>query len=113
MGCAGGFFRLVLVLSRRLFSSRPMLRTDLTQLLGIEHPIMCAGMGFFVTGPDLAAAVGHIFAHYFVRAASQVSNAGGIGTIGAVGLNPDGLRQVIRELKAKLAPGKPYGVATL
>ncbi|KAF4663596.1 hypothetical protein FOZ61_001500 [Perkinsus olseni] len=75
-----------------------MLRTDLTQLLGIEHPIMCAGMGFFVTGPDLAAAV---------------SNAGGIGTIGAVGLNPAGLRQVIRELKAKLSPGKPYGVDLL
>lgn len=48
--------------------------TALTALLGIEHPVMCAGMGG-ITGAELAAAV---------------SNAGGIGTLGAIGLNPKG-----------------------
>ena len=41
------------------------------QVLGIKYPIMCAGMGH-VTGAELSAAV---------------SNAGGIGTIGAIGMS--------------------------
>ena len=55
------------------------METGLTKLLGIKFPIMCAGMAH-VTGAELAAAV---------------SNAGGIGTIGAIGLNPKGLRTEI------------------
>jgi nitronate monooxygenase len=43
------------------------LRTPLCDLLGIDHPILCAGMGG-VAGPDLAAAV---------------TNAGGLGVLGA------------------------------
>eukprot|EP00662_Eupelagonemidae_sp_cell21_P039143 gene39143-1864_t len=41
------------------------MQTRLTQLLGIEHPIMLAGMAP-TSGPELAAAV---------------SNAGGFGTM--------------------------------
>jgi len=55
------------------------METGLTKLLGIKYPIMCAGMAH-VTGAELAAAV---------------TNAGGIGTIGAIGLNPKGLRDEI------------------
>ena len=64
---------------------------------------MCAGMGH-VTGADLAAAV---------------SNAGGIGTIGAVGLSIDGLRTEIRKIKSMLLPGNsicgtlPFGIDLL
>lgn len=50
------------------------------------------------TGPDLCAAV---------------SNAGGIGTLGAIGLSPKGLRKTIRETRALLSPGKPMGVDLL
>uniref|UniRef100_A0A7S1WGJ3 Nitronate monooxygenase domain-containing protein n=1 Tax=Alexandrium catenella TaxID=2925 RepID=A0A7S1WGJ3_ALECA len=57
-----------------------------------------------VTGADLAAAV---------------SNAGGIGTIGAIGLSPEGLRAEVKKLKSLLKPGDsiagtlPFGVDLL
>jgi len=76
------------------------METQLTKLLNLSNPIMVAGMGH-ITGPDLAAAV---------------SNAGGIGTIGAIPLDPEGLRTCIHDLKAKLNKGPglsgymPFGI---
>jgi enoyl-[acyl-carrier protein] reductase II len=55
-----------------------MLRTSLCDLLGIEHPIIQAGMGPFGSGAELAAAV---------------SNAGAIGTLGGAARPVEGLRQ--------------------
>src|SRR5438067_8771011 len=49
-----------------------LIRTALCDLLGIEHPIIQAGMGPFAPA-SLAAAV---------------SNAGGLGSIGTFGLDP-------------------------
>ena len=43
-----------------------------------------------VTGAELAAAV---------------SNAGGIGTIGAIGMSPEGLRAECKKLRGMLEPG--------
>jgi len=63
--------------------------TDLTRKLHIKYPIMCAGMGH-VTGAELCAAV---------------SNAGGIGTIGAIGMSPEGCRAEVKRLKTMLDPG--------
>lgn len=72
--------------------------TPLTQLLGIEHPILLAGMGMTSTA-TLAAAV---------------SNAGGVGVIGGVGYTPAQLRAMITELKALLIrPDLPFGVDLL
>jgi enoyl reductase-like protein len=74
-----------------------------TKALGIQYPIMCAGMGH-VTGAELAAAV---------------SNAGGIGTIGAIAMSPEGMRAEIKKLKSLLKKGDsisgtiPYGVDLL
>lgn len=46
--------------------------------------------------------------------ASAVSNAGGIGTVGAIGLSPEGMREEIRRLKGLLAPGiSAFGVDLL
>jgi NAD(P)H-dependent flavin oxidoreductase YrpB (nitropropane dioxygenase family) len=71
------------------------LTTPLTTLLGIQHPILLAGMARTSGGP-LAAAV---------------SNAGGLGCIGGLGYTPQQLRDIIHELKAHLtAPGLPFGV---
>jgi NAD(P)H-dependent flavin oxidoreductase YrpB (nitropropane dioxygenase family) len=71
------------------------LTTPLTTLLGIQHPILLAGMARTSGGP-LAAAV---------------SNAGGLGCIGGLGYTPQQLRDIIRELKAHMAtPGLPFGV---
>jgi NAD(P)H-dependent flavin oxidoreductase YrpB (nitropropane dioxygenase family) len=77
--------------------ANPKLPTRLTAKLGIDHPIMLAGMAP-AAGPDLVAAV---------------SNAGGIGTLGAIALNPVGLRRTIQETRAKLKPGAKLGVDLL
>jgi len=68
------------------------LRTRLTELLGIEHPIIQGGMAWTATA-ELAAAV---------------SNAGGLGVIGAGHMPTDVLREQIRNAKA--ATTNPFGV---
>ncbi|KAL6849152.1 hypothetical protein ACO1O0_008682 [Amphichorda felina] len=69
--------------------------TPLTQLLGIQHPIVLAGMARTSNGP-LAAAV---------------SNAGGLGVIGGFMYTPDQLREIITEMKANFKrPDLPFGV---
>ena len=69
-----------------------MIRTRLTELLGIEHPIIQGGMAWTATA-ELAAAV---------------SNAGGLGIIGAGHMPTDLLREQIRNAKA--ATDRPFGV---
>lgn len=75
--------------------ARPVFRTALCDLLGIEYPILLAGMGSRgkATPPALVAAV---------------SEAGGLGVIGGSGLTPDELRDAIRETRA--LTDKPVGV---
>ena len=60
--------------------------TPLTELFGIRHPIILAGMAR-VSGGALAAAV---------------TNAGGMGVIGGFMYTPDQLREHIAEMKAAL-----------
>ncbi|KAK0263480.1 hypothetical protein B0A54_00838 [Friedmanniomyces endolithicus] len=75
--------------------ARPTLRTPLCDLLGIEYPILLAGMARTSSSP-LAAAV---------------SNAGGLGVIGGLGYTPTQLRAIITEIKANLSsPDLPFGV---
>lgn len=64
----------------------------ITRLFGIQYPIIQAGM---------------IWASGW-RLASAVSNAGGLGLIGAGSMYPDVLQHHIRQCKA--ATDKPYGV---
>jgi enoyl-[acyl-carrier protein] reductase II len=72
------------------------MKTRITELLGIKHPIMLAGMAF-VSLPKLVAAV---------------SNAGGMGMLNCVAYTPDQIKDVIREVKS--LTDKPFGVnATL
>ncbi|MCJ1333477.1 hypothetical protein MMC10_010176 [Thelotrema lepadinum] len=79
-------------------ASPQKLRTTVTDLLKIKHPVMLAGMNV-AAGPKLAAAV---------------TNAGGIGVIGGVGYTPDMLREQIAELKGYLNdPNAPFGVDLL
>lgn len=68
------------------------LRTRLTELLGIEHPIIQGGMAWTATA-ELAAAV---------------SNAGGLGIIGAGHMPTELLRDQIR--RAKEMTDRPFGV---
>ncbi|MGH2586747.1 MAG: NAD(P)H-dependent flavin oxidoreductase, partial [Dehalococcoidia bacterium] len=71
------------------------LHTPLCDLLGIEYPIILAGMGG-AAGPALAAAV---------------SNAGGLGVVGATGYTPDELREMIGKLRS--LTDKPFGIDLL
>jgi enoyl-[acyl-carrier protein] reductase II len=71
------------------------IRTPLCDLLGIEHPIMLAGMGG-VAYAELCAAV---------------SAAGGFGTLGMAGLGPERIRDEMR--KVKDLTDKPFGVDLL
>jgi len=68
----------------------------MTELLGIKHPIMLAGMAF-VSLPKLVAAV---------------SNAGGIGMLNSVAYAPSQVREVIKQVRS--LTDKPFGInATL
>lgn len=74
------------------------LRTTVTDLLKINHPVILAGMNV-AAGPKLAAAV---------------TNAGGLGVIGGVFYTPDMLREQIAELKGFLHnQNAPFGVDLL
>ncbi|KAF4977685.1 hypothetical protein FZEAL_5825 [Fusarium zealandicum] len=71
------------------------INTPLTSLLGIQHPIVLAGMAR-TSGGRLAAAV---------------SNAGGLGVIGGFQYTPDQLREIIAEMKENFSqPDLPFGV---
>jgi enoyl-[acyl-carrier protein] reductase II len=72
------------------------MKTRMTELLGIKHPIMLAGMAF-ISLPKLVAAV---------------SNAGGIGMLNSVAYTPHQIKDVIKQVKS--LTDKPFGVnATL
>ncbi len=72
------------------------MKTRITELLGIEHPIMLAAMAF-ISLPDLVAAV---------------SNAGGLGMLNSVAYTPDQMKNVIQQVRS--LTDRPFGVnATL
>jgi len=71
------------------------IRTPLCDMLGIEHPIMLAGMGG-VSYAELAAAV---------------SNAGGFGTLGMAGRSHSEIADEIK--KTRDLTDKPFGVDLL
>jgi NAD(P)H-dependent flavin oxidoreductase YrpB (nitropropane dioxygenase family) len=69
-----------------------LIRTRLTELLGIRHPIVQAAMGY-VSGPQLAAAT---------------SNAGGLGLIASATMNLAELEDAITETAGRTSA--PFGV---
>ena len=75
--------------------TRMMLRTPICESFGIQYPIWLAGMGGVSMAPLVAA----------------VSNAGGLGVIGAATLGAEGLRREIR--KTRELTEKPFAVDLL
>jgi len=74
------------------------IQTPVTKLLGIQYPILLAGMNV-AAGPELCAAV---------------TNAGGLGVIGGVGYTPSFLRsQIARVKEALVDKNAPFGVDLL
>lgn len=79
-------------------ASPQVIRTTVTDLCKINHPVILAGMNV-AAGPKLAAAV---------------TNAGGLGVLGGIGYTPDMLREQIAELKSFLTDkNAPFGVDLL
>jgi NAD(P)H-dependent flavin oxidoreductase YrpB (nitropropane dioxygenase family) len=68
------------------------LRTPLTELVGVEHPVVQTGMGW-VAG---------------ARLVSATANAGGLGILASATMTLDELAAAIGKVKA--ATGKPFGV---
>jgi enoyl-[acyl-carrier protein] reductase II len=71
------------------------IRTPICDLLGIDYPILLAGMGG-VSYAELCAAV---------------SNAGGFGTLGMAGRSPDFIKEEMKKVRA--LTDKPFGVDLL
>jgi enoyl-[acyl-carrier protein] reductase II len=76
-------------------ANHPALYPEICDTLGIEVPIVQAGMGF-IARAELAAAV---------------SEAGGLGMIGAASLSPEELRSDIRKVRERT--DRPFGVDIL
>lgn len=83
--------------------ARPVLRTALCDMLGIEYPVVLAGMGPVaggLTGPVATAPL-----------VAAVSNAGGLGVIGGAGFQAERLREEINKVRSMT--DKPFGVDLL
>jgi len=82
--------------------SRPTLHTAFCERVGIEYPVVLAGMGPVAgTGEPVATA----------ELVAAVSNAGGLGVMGGVAYAPDVLRREIRKVRS--LTNKPFGVDLL
>jgi nitronate monooxygenase len=81
---------------------KKVLKTKLCEMLGIEYPVLSAGMGPTLIGEKAGAPV---------ELAVAVSEAGGLGVLGGSGYTVDELQQAIREIKKQT--DKPYGVDLL
>lgn len=69
-----------------------MFNTRMTELFGIHHPVMLAGMNW-ITEPGLTAAV---------------CNAGGLGMLATARFSPDEARENIREIRRRT--DRPFGI---
>ena len=75
--------------------ARPVLHTRLCDILDIEYPIILAGMGGVATAELVAA----------------VSDAGGLGIIGAASMPPEEIERQVRRVRDLTS--KPFGVDVL
>jgi nitronate monooxygenase len=78
-----------------LDSTKGKLHSSVCDLMNIKYPIIQAGMSGFTTSTLVA----------------EVSNAGGIGILGAARLSPSKLKESIQDIKKKTE--HPYGVNLL
>lgn len=75
--------------------ARPVLHTRVCDILGIEYPVVLAGMGGVATAELVAA----------------VSEAGGLGIIGAATMPPEEIEAQVRKVRS--LTDKPFGVDIL
>ncbi len=73
-------------------STPQLLRTPLTELVGVRHPVVQTGMGW-VAGPRLVSAT---------------ANAGGLGILASATMTLDELEKAIVEVQGRT--DRPFGV---
>jgi len=82
--------------------AKPTLKTEFCERVGIEYPLILAGMGPVAGAGDPVATA---------PLCAAVSNAGGLGMLGGVAFSPDQLREEIRKVRA--LTDKAFGVDLL
>ena len=83
--------------------ARPILHSPLCDLVGVEYPLVLAGMGPVAGGIAGPVATAEL--------AAAVSNAGGLGVLGGSGHGPERLREEIAKLRS--LTDRPFGVDLL
>ena len=73
-----------------------MIQTAFTELVGIDHPVVCGGMGAGTSNGEMTG---------------QVSEAGGLGVIGASGLSREDVGR--HAARAREITTKPFGINLL
>lgn len=73
-----------------------MFETEFTRLVGVQHPLVCAGMGAGTANGELAG---------------RVSEAGALGVIGASWLSPEEIGELVG--RAREITSKPIGINLL
>ena len=82
--------------------NKDVLKTKICDMLDIEYPVLCAGMGsFFLNQESVTGA----------RLTAAVSKAGGLGVIGAARMTLDQLAIAIKEVRKET--DRPFGVDLL
>lgn len=82
--------------------AKVVLRTKLCDMLGIEYPVIGAGMGPTLIGENTGSPVELVVA---------ISEAGGLGVLGGSGFTVEEMREAIREIRKQT--DKPFGVDLL
>ena len=83
---------------------RNVLRSIVCEKLGIEYPILLAGMGALPGMPK----IGKYYTGTTVELVAAISNAGGFGVLGAANMAPEEITEAVKEIKRLTS--KPFGI---
>ena len=75
--------------------AKKILRTEVCDMLGIEYPILLAGMGAVPGMPR----TGKYYTGTSIELVAAVSNAGGFGVLGAAELSPGQIHEAVEDIK--------------
>ncbi|MGD2126150.1 MAG: nitronate monooxygenase [Desulfobacteraceae bacterium] len=81
-----------------------VLRSKICELLGVEYPVLLAGMGALPGMPR----VGKYYTGTSIDLVAAVSNAGGFAVLGAANIPPDKILEAVSEIRALTS--KPFGI---
>jgi len=83
------------------------LHSEICDILGVEYPICLAGMGAIPGMPK----TGEYYTGTSIELVAAISNAGGFGVLGAVGLSPEQIPKAVKEIRERT--DQPFGIDLL